>query len=67
MRTVRLLIVSRSAWGGDVCLGGVCLEGVSAQKGCVPKGMLGYTHPQTEFLTHACENITFLQLPLPLQ
>ena len=39
---------------GDVCLGGVCIGGVC----------LGGVHlpPWTEFLTHACENITFPQL-----
>ena len=35
---------------GGVCLGGICLGGVH--------------HPRTEFLTHACENITFPQLML---
>ena len=39
-------------------------RGVSA-KGCLPQCTLGYTPPTplwTEFLTHACENITFPQL-----
>ena len=47
-------------------------EGVSAQGvypsmhwagGCLPQCMLGYTRPHlwTEFLTHACENITTLR------
>ena len=46
---------------GDVCPGW-CLS-----RGCPAKCMLGYTSPHppwTEFLTHACENITFLQLRL---
>ena len=42
-----------------VCLpegGGVCLV--------FPRGVSGRHPPWTEFLTHACENITFLQLRL---
>ena len=61
--------------GGWGCLPGGCLpggcltrEGVSAhggggclpREGCLPQCMLGYT----KFLTHTCENITFLQLCL---
>ena len=51
----------------------VCWEGVSAQRGCLPGGVCprgvsawGGVHllPWTEFLTHACENITFRQLRL---
>ena len=50
-----------SAQGGCVA-GGVCPGGV-CPGGCLLKCMLGYTHPLwTEFLTHACENITFPQL-----
>ena len=44
----------------DVCLGGVCPEGVSAQGGVC----LGGVPLWTEFLTHACENMTFQQLLL---
>ena len=54
---------------GCVCLGvcvqgGVCLGCVCVQKGSVFRGCPGvYTSPLwTEFLTHACENITFPQL-----
>ena len=47
-------------WGG-VCLGGVCLGDVwlggVCLGGCTPP-------PGTEFLTHACENITSPQLRL---
>ena len=55
--------------------GGVCLpRGESAQGRCTPPSgpretltppaycMLGYTPQWIEFLTHACENITFPQL-----
>ena len=65
---------------GDVCLGvspqggicqGVFAQGVSAQGGYsawwdtpLRQCMLGYTPLWTEFLTHACENITFAQLLL---
>ena len=41
--------------GGAVCLGGVYLGGV-----CLG----GVHHPRTEFLTDACESITFPQLLL---
>ena len=41
--------------------GGVCLGGCLSKKGVC----LGGVHPLwTEFLAHACENITFLQLLL---
>ena len=68
MRTVRC---SGRRGGGGVCLGRECLpRGVSAQGGvcwgCTPPGPRG-RHPLpmwTEFLTHACENITFPQLLL---
>ena len=47
--------------------GGVCQGGVSAW-GCLPRGVCleGCTPlpPWTEFLTHACGNITFPQLCL---
>ena len=51
----------------DVCLGGVCLEGCLPREdvcleGCLPREV--NTSPRREFLTHACENITFLQLHL---
>ena len=58
----------RSAWGvsargrmsaqGCVYPGGIC----PGARGCLPSGC----HPtlRIEFLTHACENITFLQLLL---
>ena len=45
---------------GGVCPGG-CLPGGSAQRDVCLGGV--YT-PRTEFLTHACENITFPQLRL---
>ena len=46
-----------SAQGMGVCLGGFL------PRGCLPRGV--YTSPLwTEFLTHACENITFPQLLL---
>ena len=60
MRTVRCS--GRLGWGvsGELCPG-VCVRGVS--RGGVCPG--GYTSPLwTEFLTHACENITFPQLLL---
>ena len=61
---------------GGVCLGGVCLGGSVkgglssgvCLEGCLPRGCLPrrvYTSPLwTEFLTYACENVTFLQLCL---
>ena len=43
--------------GGGVCPGGVCLGGVSQH------ALRQTPHPLwTEFLTHACENITLTQL-----
>ena len=50
----------RASAQGGVCPGAVCLEGVCLSAGGV------YTSPTlwTEFLTHACENITFPQLLL---
>ena len=51
--------------GGCLPMGGVC-QGVYPsmhwEGGCLLQCMLGYTPPWTEFLTHACENITFPQL-----
>ena len=76
MRTVRCS--GHRGWGGlpmgGVCLGGSawgCLPGA----GCLPRGScLGGVYPSMqwgrhpplwiEFLTHACENITFPQLQL---
>ena len=57
---------------GGVCLGDVCSGGVSSQMGVSARGVCVSQHalrqtPQplwTEFLTHACENITFPQLRL---
>ena len=66
-------VVAVLGWG--VCLGRRCLPlGDSAWEvstwGCLPGGVL-HLDPEadtstlwTEFLTHACENITFLQLLL---
>ena len=58
MHTIRW---GESAWGGGVCLGG-------SAWGCLPRGVSTwgvYTSPLwIEFLTHACENITFPQLRL---
>ena len=59
-----------SAQGGVMSAqGGVCPRWCVSQHAlgrgrCVPQCMLGYTPPSlwTEFLTHACENITFPQL-----
>ena len=55
MRPALLLTVSRSIWGGGVCLGVVCLEGVSArgdvclggsaQRVCVSQHAMGQTPP----------------------
>ena len=65
MRTVRC----SGRLGGDVCLGG-CLRGgmsargASAKGGCLPGGVHLPHLLRTEFLTHACENITFPQLRL---
>ena len=54
----------------------VCVPGGACTGGCLPRWqwilghtppaqcMLGYTPPWTEFLTHTCENITFMQLHL---
>ena len=54
--------------GGGVCSSGcVCSEGVSAPGSVSALGVSaprGCTPPWTEFLTHACENITFPQLRL---
>ena len=47
-----------SVQGVCVCPRGVCVSG-----GVSPHAM-GQTPPRTEFLTHACENITFPQLLL---
>ena len=70
MRTVRSS--SRLLGGsaqGDVYQGGVCQEEVSAQGGVFPRSVCipactEEDTPPTEFLTHACENITFPQLRL---
>ena len=59
-----------SQGGGGVCSqggGGVCSQGVSAPGGgrCIPACTEADTLPPppwTEFLTHACENITLAQL-----
>ena len=79
MRTARSLTASRSIRRGRrracrvMCvprLGHVCpgwvQPGVGAGLGaCMPKGYVCHTCPPgTEFLTHACENIIFPQLPL---
>ena len=46
-----------------VCPGGGGGAGVSVWRGCMPRGV--YALPSwTEFLTRACENITFPQLCL---
>ena len=59
MSTVRCSCSGRLGGGGGVCLGAVC-----PGRGCVCVSG-GYTPSLwTEFLTHACENITFLQLLL---
>ena len=60
------------AWSGGCLLWGVCLVlGVSAPRGCAWSGGVVYPsmhwgrHPLplwTEFLTHACENITLASL-----
>ena len=62
MRATHLLTVSRSAqWG--ICLGVVCLGGASAQGDVCPMACWDTPRPPwTEFLTHACKNITFPQL-----
>ena len=72
MRTVRCS--GCLIWGGEVSArgasaqGGVCLGGVCLGGRCLPGGVYlgGHTPPPlwTEFLTHACENITFPQLHL---
>ena len=53
MRAARLLTISRSIQGWVSALWGVC------PVGCLPRGC-HVTPPWTDFLTHACENITFL-------
>ena len=49
-------------WG---CVQGVCVGGVSSGE-CIPacNGADILPPPWTEFLTHACKNITFSQLLL---
>ena len=47
-----------------VCWGGICLPGGSACQGGLPSLSGGGCPLWTEFLTHACENITFQQLRL---
>ena len=45
--------------GGDVCPGECMPRGGDVCPGeCIP---MGQTPPRTDFLTHACENITFPQ------
>ena len=67
MRTVRCLPGGCLPRGrvcvlGGVCPGGVCLSGGGV---CLPARGVSARHPPgTEFLTHACENITFPQLRL---
>ena len=68
MRTVRCSsrLPGLSVQGG-VCPGGVCPGwGVVCSGGCLPQCMLGHTSPPlwTEFLTRACEDITFPKLRL---
>ena len=46
---------------GGICLGGCLPSGVSAWRRCLSEGIPPLW---TEFLTHACENITFLQVLL---
>ena len=65
MRTGRSLTVCCSLLpgGGGCCSGGVSAPGVCV---CVSQHALRQTPsppPWTEFLTHACENITLAQLP----
>ena len=67
---------ARSLTAGDVHVQGVCMPrgcacpgGVHAQGCACPGGVHAGGHamhapPRTEFLTHACENITFPQLLL---
>ena len=65
MRTVRC---SGLLWGGE----GVAAWGCLFERGCLPEGGLHPTWTQRqiplplwkEFLTHACENVTFLHLLL---
>ena len=70
MYTARLLTVSRSAGGGGcqprgcVCLGGGCVFPGGVYLGGVYRGCTHTPPLWTEFLTHACENITFSQLLL---
>ena len=73
MCTSRLLTISRSTrgWGvypgGGIFPEGVYLERVMSARGagvCPKECWDTHTPLWTEFLTHACENITFLQLPL---
>ena len=72
-----LLGVSVSAWGRVFAQGGVCPGRCLPRLGCLPRGCLPGGHlPSlsrwvsappplwTEFLTHACENITFAELRL---
>ena len=59
---------------GEMSAQGSAKQGVSGRRvcqgECLPSGVSarGDVHlpPWTEFLTHACENITFPQLPLQM-
>ena len=50
--------------GGCLPREGVCLGGCLLRGGCLPDGCTPPFPLWTKFLTHACENITFLQLRL---
>ena len=52
------------SWGGVSALGGCLLPGGAWYRGCIPSCTEADTllPPWTEFLTHACENITLAQL-----
>ena len=66
----RVSVQRVSAWEGGVYPRGVCLPGGGLPRGCLPNlsgGGACQTRPLwTEFLTHACENITFPQLRLQM-
>ena len=46
------------------CLPRGCLPGVVSARGCIPAFLWAVISLWTEFLSHACENITFSQLLL---
>ena len=64
---MRTICWSSRVCPGSVCPGGCLPRGVCLPRGCLPsrsRGVSARHPPWTEFVTHACENITFPQLHL---